>query len=175
MESYNPYFNTNYPSYRIPAPRVHVSYVAIDTETGVRRLNLVAHGTPGRVIIHGNDAVNAEGLYTTLLEHGIMDYNVTEVRMLVCHSADAGDEGISLAERFMQITGMPVEGYHGGMSMYETMNVTGVELDTLGLVNDAFLQGGPFGATEFMHRNRAYISIGPHPSMPNNPETFYPF
>lgn len=177
IESYNPYFNGNLPSYRIPAPHVHASYVAIDTDNAIRRLNIVAHGTPGRTIIHGNNAINAEELYTTLFEHGIMDYNFTEVRMMICHSADAGPEGISLAERFMQITGKPVEGYHGTMTMYETMNVTGVDLYTNGLVNDAFLQGGPFGATEFMHRNRSYISIGPHqfPDIPNNPETFYPF
>lgn len=170
-------FNGFNPNPHIPSQGVHLSYVAIDTDNFVRRLNIVSHGTPGRVFLDGVNGLNAEGLYHALFEHGIMDYNFTEIRMLVCHSADMTNEGISVAERLSQLTQRPVQGYYGTMTMYETMNIAGASILAHYMVNDAFMQGGAFGATAWMHHNRSFISIGeyPFPRIPNHSETFYPF
>lgn len=166
------------PNPNIPSMGVHASYTAIDTDNFVRRLNIVMHGEPGNVFLNGNTRLNADELYQSLYEHGIFDQVFTEIRMLVCSSADdLPNGGVSVAERLSQLTGKPVEGFRGTVTMYETFNIGDISIPSANMVNDAYLQGGTFGATEFMHNNCDYISIGVHPfpDVPNNPETFYPF
>ncbi|UWS33255.1 RHS repeat domain-containing protein [Erwinia pyrifoliae] len=155
---------------------VHSTYTAIDWDSGLPRLNIVAHGTPGFLLVDRDVWVNADALYHLLFEHGVINYNYYEIRMLVCHSAEPSFAGISVAERFAQITGRPVEGFHGVMTMHETLNMTGVPIAAAYMVNDAYRHGGALAATELMHRYRAYITIGPHPSpsTPNISQTFYP-
>ena len=162
-------------------PRPLASYTAIDTTSGVHRLNIVAHGRPGRLKIENGNRVDAEGLYQVLHEHGIMDYNFSTIRILACRSADAPPGGISLAQRFAQITGKPVEGYHGRVYTAEALMISAGEHentfaagDLAWYINDAFMRGGYFGATEFLHANAYRINVKPHPHYPSDPETFYP-
>lgn len=165
----------------IASQGVHASYTAIDTDSLVRRLNIVMHGSPGSVVVNGHARLNADELYQVLHEHGILEYDFTEIRMLVCHSADHAENGAaSVAERLSELTGKPVEGYHGSMMMYESFDVGSISLPAQNMVNDAYIQGGTLSATEFMHNNKDYLSIGPYPYPineipPNDPETFYPF
>jgi len=172
FEGYNP-------DPEAPSQPVHVSYTAIDEDNFVPRLNIVVHGMPGRVLIDNNAWVNADELHQILIENGIFDDEFSEIRMLVCHSADeTPDGGISVAERLSQLTRKPVEGFHGPMTMYEAYEVGDITIPSINMVNDAYIQGGKVGATEFMHNNREYIIIGVHPDpdpeIPNIPETFYP-
>ncbi|CAO98069.1 RHS repeat domain-containing protein [Erwinia tasmaniensis] len=159
-----------------PSVPVHATYTAIEWDSGLPRLNIVAHGLPGRILVDRNIWLDADALYHLLYEHGVIDYHYYEIRMLVCHSADPSSEGISVAQRLAQLTNKPVEGFHGIMTMHETLNITGVPISSVRMVNDAYMRGGEFAATEFMHRNRDFITIGPHPFaiMPNIPKTFFP-
>lgn len=164
------------PHPNVPSMPVHATYTAIDWDGGVPRLNIVAHGIPGLLRADHDTWLNADSFYQLLFEHGIIDYHYSSIRMLVCHSAEQSSAGMSVAARFAQITGKPVEGYHGTMAMYETLNITGVPVSAVYMVNDAYMKGGALAATEFMHEYRNYISIGPHPNppVPNISQIFYP-
>ncbi|MGV2814569.1 RHS repeat domain-containing protein [Enterobacter cancerogenus] len=157
---------------------VQATYTAIDTEAGIRRLNIVAHGNAGIVEMNAGNFINADGLYTLLSGHGVMNQQFDTIRMLICHSADIPNGGtISLAERFAQLAGKPVEGFHGTVTMFDCWNVGGVaQLDLDLFVNNAYTYGGANAATAFMQTHRADIIIGlhPQPSIPNVSQIFNP-
>lgn len=167
---------------------INPTYVAIDVDSGVRRLNIVAHGAPGKALMNGNHWVNAEGLYQVLNDHGVLGYNFTEIRMLMCHSADAPANGISIAQRLSQLTGVPVEGFHGTMTMAASLWIPAGDgtIDACtplkNFIVDAFMTGrtrgddGYWEANMFLHQNahRITVNVHPAPTIPNFPQRFYP-
>jgi hypothetical protein len=177
------HFNPNRLADDLHFDGVNPTYTVIDTDTGVRRLNIVVHGAPGMANIDGAEWVNAEGLYQTLADHGILDYRFTEIRMLTCHSAEATTYGPSLAEGMARLANVPVEGFHGMCTMAETLWIPAGDGTAMAAsqlkqyINDAFMREGYFGATEFLHSHAHRITVGLHPmaNPPNDPEKFYPF
>ncbi|EPY7113961.1 RHS repeat domain-containing protein [Klebsiella variicola] len=156
-----------------PSQGIHVTYTAIDLDIGVPRLNIVAHGEPGRVLYHRETWLNADQLYQRLASEGVMSDRFHQIRMLSCYSADDPPGGISTAARLAQITGLPVEGYLGPMVMYEHLNIPFLPrgFDLRHYVNTAYIRGGEAEATALMHHYRAVTSIGADD--PNNiPVTF---
>lgn len=171
IRSYNP--NLNYYLRENASLMRRPSYMAIDTDSGVRRLNIVAHGSPGRVNVHGSDIIGPDALHSMLVDAGVKNLNFSTVRTLICHSADAGSEGYSVAGRLSQLLGKPVEGFHGTVFVRESMMVNpGIKLNAWPLVNDEFLKGGSAAATQFMQRNSQYYSVGLSLRKPNVPIMF---
>jgi RHS repeat-associated protein len=171
IRSYNP--NLNYYLRENASLMRRPSYMAIDTDSGVRRLNIVAHGLPGRVNVHSSNIIGPDALHSILVDAGVESLNYSTVRALICHSADAGPGGYSVAGRLSQLLGKPVEGFHGTVFIRESMMVNpGIKLNAWPLVNDEFLKGGVAAATQFMQRNSQYYSIGLSLRKPNAPEIF---
>lgn len=171
IESYNP--NLNFYLRENASFSQRPSYMAIDTDSGVRRLNIVAHGLPGRVNIHSSNIIGPDALHNMLVDSGVGNLNYSTVRALICHSADAGPGGYSVAGRLSQLLGKPVEGFHGRVFIRESMMVNpGIKLNAWPLLNDEFIKGGAAAATQFMQRNSQYYSIGLSLRKPNNPEMF---
>lgn len=159
-----------------PSSPSDLVFTAIDMDSGIRRLNISAHGRPGLVEINHTVTANADGLYNALRYRGILDQSFDEIRMLTCHSADVSADGSIMAQQLSRLTGKPVEGYFGKMTAILSMDYgTGVTIPARHMLNDAYIRGGAQGASEFIAKNSQYLVIGPSPYVGTNfSHKFYP-
>lgn len=97
-----------------------------DTYKGVKRLNIVAHGTSrdwlDKLLRNGSEVMvdgkqyNASELVDLLKSKGVDPSTFDNVRLLVCHSAEG--KGHSFAARFQQIIKRPVKAFEGKVAIH---------------------------------------------------------
>ncbi|KAF2411375.1 hypothetical protein SAMN04490179_3257 [Pseudomonas antarctica] len=113
-----------------------------DRYKGVRRLNIVAHGTrrdwldkllrDGSQVMVDGQQYNAKQLVELLKSKGVDPSSFDNVRLLVCHSAEG--KGHSFAARFQKEINRPVKAFEGTVAIHN--NSTSITQTRSRLTND---------------------------------------